>query len=262
VHSSAHYSRIPSKGRGEEAIVLTFLKAEWRDLLLVNYAAPADLLARHLPQGVELDLYEGQALVSLVGFRFLHTRLLGRIPVPFHTNFDELNLRFYVLRRAPDGEVRRGVVFVREYVPRFAIATTARLLYQEPYRSAPMRHELKLETAVKEVAYSVRVGGAWHALTGRAAGPAISVTEDLEASFIVEHYWGYTRRTAEKTGEYRVVHVPWHVQRAPGARLDGDPGVLYGREWAPVLSQPPVSAFFADGSPVMVMGGTTAAAVR
>jgi uncharacterized protein len=240
--------------------VLTFLTAEWRHLLLVNYAAPAELLARHLPNGVELDLYEGQALVSLVGFRFLRTRLLGRIPVPFHTDFDELNLRFYVLRRMPDGEVRRGVVFVREYVPRFAIALTARLLYQEPYRSVPMRHTLRLGTLAKEAGYSVRVAGAWHTLCGQPNGPAVLATEDKHVSFIVEHYWGYTRRTAQATGEYRIVHVPWRVQPVTGARFDGDPTAVYGREWAPVLSQPPVSAFLAEGSPVAVMGGSTAAA--
>lgn len=238
----------------------TFLKAEWRHLLLVNYAAPPELLTPRLPRGVELDLYAGQALVSLVGFRFLHTRILGRIPVPFHTNFDELNLRFYVLRRMPDGEVRRGVVFVREYVPRLAIALTARLLYQEPYRAAPMRHVLRLDSAEKEVAYAVRAAGAWHTLQGRATGPAVLATEDPEISFITEHYWGYTRRTPRVTGEYRVAHVPWRVQRCSEAGLAGDPGVLYGREWEPILAQLPVSAFFADGSPVAVLGGSTTGA--
>jgi uncharacterized protein len=244
------------------SIVRTFLACEWRHLLLINYAAPAELLRPHLPHGVDLDLYQGQALVSLVGFRFLHTRLLGHIPVPFHTSFDELNLRFYVLCRMPDGEVRRGVVFVREYVPRFAIATTARLLYQEPYKAAPMRHTLDVDGPAKQASYSVRAGGRWHTISGRAEGRSISVTEDEHASFIVEHYWGYTRRTAELTGEYRVVHVPWHVQNVPDARFEGDAGVLYGPEWVAVVSQPPVSAFLADGSPVKVMGGTTTAAMH
>jgi uncharacterized protein len=199
--------------------------------------------------------------VSLVGFRFLGTRLLGRIPVPFHTNFDELNLRFYVLRRMPDGEVRRGVVFVREYVPRFAIALTARLLYQEPYRSARMRHTLRLDATVQDAAYGVRVAEAWHTISGRSQGPAILATEDRHISFIVEHYWGYTRRTPEVTGEYRVVHVPWLVRPAPDAHFDGDAAALYGPEWVPILSQPPVSAFLAEGSPVAVMGGTTTVAM-
>lgn len=236
--------------------MLTFLRAEWRHLLLVNYAAPVALLEPHLPRGVELDLYAGRALVSLVGFRFLHTRLLGRIPVPFHVNFDELNLRFYVLRRLPDGEVRRGVVFVREYVPRSAIALTARLLYQEPYAAAHMRHALVLDERETSIAYSVRMGGAWHTLAGQPRGPWASATDDPEVGFIVEHYWGYTRRAADKTSEYRVVHTPWQVQRVSAARFEGDPGVVYGPEWAEVLQQPPVSAFFADGSPVAVMGGS------
>ena len=94
-----------------------------------------------------------------------------------------------------------------------------------------------------------------------AGAPAMASAESEEA-FITEHYWGYTRRTAEVTGEYRVVHVPWRVQSAPGARFEGDPALVYGPEWAPVLSRPPVSAFFAEGSPVMVMGGSTTAVMR
>ncbi len=240
----------------------TFLACEWRHLLMVNYRAPIDLLAQHLPRGVELDLFQAQALVSLVGFRFLRTRLLGRIPIPFHINFDELNLRFYVVRRMADGEVRRGVVFVREFVPRFAIATTARLLYQEPYAAVPMRHALDVEGSVKQASYAVKVAGAWHTLTGRGEGASFSVADDPEAEFIAEHYWGYTRRSAEVTGEYQVVHIPWRVQRVPDGHFAGNPAVVYGPEWLPVLSQPPVSAFLADGSPVKVMGGTRTAAMR
>jgi uncharacterized protein YqjF (DUF2071 family) len=240
----------------------TFLTAEWRHLLLVNYAVPVELLARYLPAGVELDLHEGRALVSLVGFRFLRTRLFGRIAVPFHIDFDELNLRFYVVRRMSGGEVRRGVVFVREYVPRVAISLTARLLYPEPYRAVRMRHGLRPGGPVTQASYSVRVAGAWHTLSGRAQGPSLLTTEDADACFIVEHYWGYTRRTEALTGEYRVVHIPWRVRPAPEARFDGDPAAVYGREWAAVLSQPPVSAFLAEGSPVSVMAGSTTAGMQ
>jgi hypothetical protein len=238
---------------------MTFLRADWRNLLIVNYEAPAALLQPHLPDGCELDLYEGRALVSLVGFRFLRTRLLGWAPVPFHINFDELNLRFYVQRRIRTAggheEVRRGVTFIREYVPRFAIATTARILYQEPYVAVPMRHELRLDQAEPDVAYSLKVRGAWHTLRGTGYGPSILATCDPAISFITEHYWGYTRRGPGRTSEYQVVHVPWQVRWARDARLDGDSAAVYGPEWRAVLTAPPHSAFLAEGSPVAVMGG-------
>ena len=108
-----------------------FLTAEWRSLLMLNYAIDPAVLRPLVPHGVELDLWEGEALVSMVGFLFLHTRVMG-VPIPFHRNFEEVNLRFYVRRSAPEGW-RRGVTFVREIVPRRAIATLARVLYNEPY---------------------------------------------------------------------------------------------------------------------------------
>ena len=101
-----------------------FLSAEWRDLVMLNYEVDPALLHRYVPRGVELDVFDRRSFASLVGFRFLRTKLLGVLAVPFHTNFDEVNLRFYVRRREGE-ENRRGVVFIRELVPHFAIARLA-----------------------------------------------------------------------------------------------------------------------------------------
>jgi hypothetical protein len=125
-----------------------FLTAEWRELVMLNYEVDPALLRDYVPQGVELDAFAGNTFVSLVGFRFLRTKLLGIVAVPFHTNFDEVNLRFYV-RRREGAEQRRGVVFMRELVPRLAIASIARLAYGEKYDSCPMQHKIaRTETAI------------------------------------------------------------------------------------------------------------------
>src|SRR4029079_1533831 len=108
-----------------------FLTAKWNDLIMANYEVDPALLGPRLPAGTTLDLHEGRCFVSLVGFMFLDTRVLG-FPVPFHVNFEEVNLRFY-LKRELETEIRRGVVFIKEIVPRFAIATVARVMYGEPY---------------------------------------------------------------------------------------------------------------------------------
>jgi uncharacterized protein len=231
----------------------TFLTAEWRHLLMLNYEVPRDLLTLYLPGGVKLDLYEGRALVSLVGFRFLNTRVLGRWPVPFHLNFDELNLRFYVVRHMPDGEVRRGVCFIREFVPRAAIAFVARTLYEEPYSAVPMRHELALDAMPPRVAYGVKVGGHWHTMYGQPVGEPTLATDDAAIAFITEHYWGYTKRSSGRTSEYQVVHPAWQARRVAEGGFDGDAGALYGPQWAGLLSTRPHSAFLADGSDVAVL---------
>jgi uncharacterized protein YqjF (DUF2071 family) len=86
-----------------------FLTAEWRDLAMLNYEIDAAVLRPFVPAGTELDAWGGRTFVSVVGFRFLGTRVRG-VPVPGHRDFEELNLRFYVRRVADDGP-RRGVVF-------------------------------------------------------------------------------------------------------------------------------------------------------
>src|SRR6476620_1797845 len=116
----------------------TFLTAEWRALAMLNYHVDPGVLHPLVPRGTELDTFAGQTFVSLVGFLFANTRVLG-MPIPAHRTFEEVNLRFYVRRRV-GSETRRAVTFIKELVPRPLIAKLARLAYNEPYRSAPMRH--------------------------------------------------------------------------------------------------------------------------
>ena len=134
-----------------------FLWAEWRDLVMLNYEVDPGLLRDYVPRGTELDSFRGGTLVSLVGFRFLRTKLFGVLPLPFHSNFDEVNLRFYVRRRASDGDDRRGVVFIREIVPKRAVAMLARLAYGENYSCYPMRHRVTSDGASKSAEYEWRL---------------------------------------------------------------------------------------------------------
>ncbi len=106
---------------------------------MAQYAIDPTLLTPYLPAGLDLDLYQGQCYVSLVGFLFTRVRL-KRIAIPFHTSFEEVNLRFYVRRHLPDGTSRRGVVFLSEIVPKPAITLVARALYGEAYSTARTRH--------------------------------------------------------------------------------------------------------------------------
>ena len=166
-----------------------FLTAEWRYLAMLNYAVDPRMLLPRIPAGTELDFFDGQTFVSLVGFRFLNTRVRG-IPVPFHRDFDEVNLRFYVKRRE-DALVKRGVVFIQEIVPRRAISLVARLVYNENYRRLPMRHEIKLAGAGLSVQYEWRLRSRWNRLTVLAGSEPRPMVHDSAEQFIAEHYWGY-----------------------------------------------------------------------
>lgn len=225
---------------------------------MLNYEVPAALLRPLVPVGTELDAWNGVTLASIVGFRFLDTRVLG-IPIPGHRDFDEVNLRFYVRRRDETGGCRRAVVFVRELVPRRAVAMVARRLYNEPYTAVPMRHELDMTGAEHglsgRAAYAWRLAGRWHGLEVMTRGCPTTPDPGSEAAFISEHYWGYTVQRDGGCKEYHVAHPRWRVWDAVGARLDCDVRVVYGAGFAECLSARPRSAFLADGSAVEVYRG-------
>lgn len=226
-----------------------FLTAEWRYLVMLNYAVDHAVLDPFVPQGTELDWFGDRTFASVVGFRFIDTRVHG-LPVPFHTDFEEVNLRFYVRRRADDGW-RRGVVFVRELVPRRAIAYVARTIYGEPYMALPMRHRIEHRGPGIRVEYAWRRCGRWESLSAVGSGEPQGVEAGSEAEFITEHYWGYTAGRSGSS-EYQVEHPRWRIWKASEATFDADIAGLYGTRFVSSLSGHPTSAFIADGSPVAV----------
>jgi uncharacterized protein len=232
-----------------------FLSAEWRDLAMLNYAVDPKLLTPHVPPGTTLDSFEGKTYVSLVGFRFCRTKLFDLVPVPFHTDFEEVNLRFYV-RRREDGEERRGVVFIAEIVPKRAVAQLARLAYAENYVRFPMDHTNIEDGATKAVEYRWRLNSGWCKLRAQSCSAPAPAGEGSLEQFITEHYWGYSKQRNGATVEYQVEHVPWKVwESTSSAGFDGDASGLYGRELGQVLQRGPDSAFIADGSPIAVFRG-------
>lgn len=227
------------------------LRAEWRMLAMLSWEIDPRALAPLVPAGCALDAFQGRTLVSLVGFQFLKTRVAG-LPALGHGAFDEVNLRFYVRREHPEG-ARRGVVFVRELVPRPLVRTLANALYGEHYVALPMRHR----DAAPALAYEWRRGGAWEGLRVAYDGEPFTPADDAEETFVSEHYWGYTARPGARAFEYRVEHPRWRVWRGREAKLDADVRELYGDAYAEALSATPRSVFVAEGSPVAVRWRTS-----
>ena len=226
-----------------------FLTAKWHDLIMANYEVDPSLLAARVPAGTEIDLHEGRCFVSLVGFMFLDTRVLGFL-VPFHVNFEEVNLRFYV-RREVDGEIRRGVVFIKEIVPRFAIAAIAKTLYGEPYETAVMRNIRDTGKVKYNWIKGKRIFGLKVSRGENLGVPAVASHEE----FIIEHYWGYTKRNECRTDEYKVEHPKWTLYAARHPRISVDFGAVYGREFAFLKRKTPYSILLAKGSEISVYKG-------
>ena len=194
-------------------MAFTFLSAEWRNLIFANYAIDRRVLEPLVPYGTELDEFDGVCYGSLVGFYFQRVKLFGAVAVPFHQEFEEFNLRFYVRRKTETGW-KRGVVFVKEIVPKFAITLVAKTLYGEPYATHPMRHRWEQAGDTQEIQYDWKVGSDWNHIRVLADRTGHSLVPDSEEAFITEHYWGYTKRSAGQSGsgrtsEYEVVHPQW-----------------------------------------------------
>lgn len=237
-----------------------FLTAEWRFLAMLNFAVEPQLLWPYLPYGTKLDDWQGRTYLSLVGFLFLDTRLFG-LPIVFHRNFEEINLRFYVRRQTAEGW-RRGVVFIKEIVPRRAIATVARVFYNENYVTRAMRHSVQrcaddpyaLQPA-SQVEYGWREDGEWQHLRVTITGAAEPLVRGSEAAFITEHYWGYAAQRDGGCVEYQVEHPPWRVWQTSAATFECDVARVYGTRFVETLQARPVSAFVAAGSPIIVRRG-------
>ncbi len=226
-----------------------FLTAKWQDLIMANYEVDDSILRDRIPRGTELDLHEGRCFVSLVGFMFRDTRVLG-IPVPFHVNFEEVNLRFYVKREIA-GEVRRGVVFIKEIVPRFAIAAVARILYEEPYEAWSMIHT-RNETYVSYEWHKAECKNELRVEVGESLGVPAGGSH---GEFIIEHYWGYTKRGQHRTDEYKVEHPKWELFTVNDAQINVDFGGTYGKEFAFLNGKKPYSILLAKGSEIAVYKG-------
>jgi uncharacterized protein YqjF (DUF2071 family) len=229
---------------------IKFLQAQWQDLLMLNYEVDPKMLQPYLPAHTELDLWQGKALVSMVGFMFKETRVLG-VKWPGHVNFEEVNLRFYV--RYFDGqEWKRGAVFISEIVPLKVIPIVANNLYNEHYKAMPMRHSvIPAGGGQIHYLYEWKLNGRWNKLGATVSNSFLPIQPGSAEEFIFEHYWGYNLINQSTTLEYAVEHISWQVATVTEPVFEADVAALYGLEFEPYLKQP-FSTFFAKGSDVSV----------
>lgn len=227
---------------------MNFLKAEWRKLAIINYKVDPNILTKYLPKGTELDFYNETCYISLVGFMFLNTKLLG-VSVPFHKNFEEVNLRFYVKKKEKDGW-KRGVVFIKEIVPKSALSFVANTFYKENYITMPMKNEIHEKDGEIRVKYSWK-DKSWHSIEITAENKALPMQPDSEFEFITEHYFGFTK-IGNKTSEYEVCHPEWEQYQIKQYTLEIDFKSIYGNDFEFLTAEQPVSVMLAKGSNIEV----------
>lgn len=229
---------------------MSFLTAEWRKLIMANYEVSQKILLPYLPAGTELDLWNGRCYVSFIGFLFTNVRLLG-VPVPFHTTFEEVNLRFYV-RYNDAGIWKRGVVFIKEIVPKHALTFVANTIYNENYQTFPMKHSWESSNNELLIDYRFKVKGKWQGIAVNADKTLIEIPTGSETEFITEHYWGYSQSNKLLTNEYEVRHPKWKQYAINSYTIDVDFGLTYGDQFKFLDHSEPLSVFLAEGSEISI----------
>jgi len=227
-----------------------FLTAEWRKLAIANYSIDPEILTPFIPYKTELDLWNNKCYVSLVGFRFVNTRVKG-FAIPFHRHFEEVNLRFYV-RYKDAGEWKRGVTFIKEIVPKRALTIIANTVYKEKYITLPMKHSWKSEKELLNVSYHWKFSNEWNDLSITAINTQSEIVSNSKEEFITEHYWGYTQINKGCTSEYGVEHPKWLVYPIVNSKINVAFDKIYGQEFQFLNSQNPDSIMLAEGSEICV----------
>jgi hypothetical protein len=218
---------------------------------MANYVIDPQILLPYLPPKTELDYFNGVCYVSLIGFMFERTKILG-LSFPFHVNFEEVNLRFYV--RVKDGNTwKRGAVFIKEIVPKLAITLVANTLYREKYITLPMHHFHRESENEISLGYHWKFKGIWNkleAITEKISSPMI---EGSKEQFIAEHYWGYSKYSENTTFEYGVQHPSWQIQKVKNYKIEVDFEKLYGNTFGFLNENAPDSVFMAKGSVISIL---------
>ncbi|MBL0357034.1 MAG: DUF2071 domain-containing protein [Chitinophagaceae bacterium] len=227
-----------------------FLTATWKDLIMANYIVDPLVLAPYLPNKTELDVYNGNVLVSIVGFMFADTCIMG-IKIPFHVNFEEVNLRFYV-RYNDNGTWKRGAVFIKEIVPKPAISFVANTIYHEKYSAVPMKHVSAEKNGILQLSYQWKINNYWNKVEATVEKNSIAIQPGSEEEFIAEHYWGYSKYNSKTTFEYEVSHPRWEIYPLISYNIDCDFTAVYGNKFSFLQTNEPSSVFVAKGSPITV----------
>ncbi len=245
---------MPNRGKNHKKlikpVIKNFLSASWEYLAMFNYEVDPSILKKHIPPHTEIDFFNGKALVSIVGFLFNNTKVLG-VKWPFHINFEEVNLRYYI-KRKDNNEWKRGVGFVSEIVPKPIVAGIANFLYNEKYSASSMGNSIVMENDMLSVSYKWKKNR-WNEMQVRAKNELLDIKEASEEEFILEHYYGYNEFNKKTTIEYKVQHPRWQIFPVIDFKLDCDVEKLYGKEFVPfIMNKKPVSVFLARGSAVTV----------
>lgn len=179
--------------------------ANWEQVLMMHFELEASELQREVP--FQLDLYEGQAYVSLVAFTMrgmrptFGGRLAALLTKPISTH-PFLNVRTYVRH-----EAESGIYFMREWLPNPLSVALGPRTFGLPYRLARVSYAYGREFIGR--VRDAREGGELGFRAGwKSKEDFQKCEEDSLCEWLMERYTAYA--CARSTRRFfRVWHEPW-----------------------------------------------------
>jgi uncharacterized protein YqjF (DUF2071 family) len=184
----------------------------WENLLFAHWRAPAAALREHLPDGLELDLFEDEAWIGVTPFRITGLRARGLPPLPFVSSFLELNTRTYVTAGG-----KPGIWFFSLDASSELAVQAARRGYKLPYFRADMAAGWR-EGSLSYESRRRDPRGAPAAFRGRyrPIGDVLDADPRSLAHFLTERYCLYTT-DENRLKRAEIHHEPWPLQPAEAA---------------------------------------------
>lgn len=227
-----------------------FLEAKWQRLLSANYVIDPDILTPHIPEGTRLELYNDKCYVSLVAFRYADTKLM-KVRVPFHQMFEEINLRFYVMREVTPNVWRSEVAFTKLFFPKRTLTMVAKRIYKENYETYNMMHQWEEDDQHFHTSYGLNKGK-WHQFGVTSEKERQVILLDSPEYFFSKHYWGTSQINDRSSTIYEIEHPEWSTFKTVKTDISFDFGLVFGSEFHALSDTEPESVHLFDGSQVTV----------
>lgn len=195
----------------------------WRHLLFLHWEVPAQELQALLPEGLELDTFEGKAYVGLIPFTMTGVRPSLTPPLPGLSSFHEINLRTYVHRKRKDP----GVWFFSLDAASTIAVAAGRTGYHLPYYHSQIELVESTKNGRTVIDWSSQrddsrgpMPANSRCIYGPEEGPTTAAIPGTLEHFLVERYILYARDESHRLYSARVHHQAYPLQRAEVSSLD------------------------------------------
>ena len=223
----------------------SFMSQNWEDLLLLHWPIPAESLAPTIPADLEIDLHEGQAWASVVGFKLTNLRISPLTWIPW-SDFWEVNLRTYV----KDRNGRKGVWFHSLDSSDPLAMVGARLLYGLSYHFARI-HQSRTENHLSYQSNRYGIGKSVPAYFQAEIPPESENAKKADSPldrFLLERYRFWADRAFESSSSSaRVMHPAYDAVKLVGCSYEGE---LFRSQGMEEPGGSPFLAHYCRGFPV------------